>query len=132
MKIFDAVLLAGLFAAAVAQGDPEPCGADLDIKDLKVVDSRLEDKDSFKFTATVQVPDDVSVRDLIETDLTVALLRSPPDAGIEVASIVFDSDDCTLRGSGKSALCKEDWSRLTISEVRCPACRISPSRIYLP
>lgn len=55
MKIFKAILLAGLFATAAAQ-----C-ADLDFKILKAVDSSREDKDYIKFTGTVQVPGDLSV-----------------------------------------------------------------------
>jgi hypothetical protein len=118
MKIFNAVLLAGIFAAAAVQADP--C-ADLDIKVLKAVDSSIDDKDYIKFTATVQVPLEISVKELVDTDLTVTLLRSPPDAGTEVASVEFDEDNCKLRSSGKSAICKEDSSRLTISEVSDPS-----------
>eukprot|EP00624_Nannochloropsis_granulata_P002418 evm.model.NODE_22133_length_4647_cov_25.117495.1 len=29
-------------------------------------------------------------------------------------------ENCVMRGSGKSVVCKEDWSRLTISEIKVP------------
>ena len=112
MKIFNAVLLAGLFAAVAAQC-PE---SDLDIKILKVVDSAIEDKDSWKFTAILQGEGDFSVEDVLDQgDIEVKLATS---TGGALDSQTFSGEDCTLRGSGKSAICKEELSRLTISKVR--------------
>lgn len=122
MKIFNAVLLVGLFAAAVAQ--VAPC-ADLNIKHLKVVDSETEDRDFLKLTATLQVLNpaggDISVEDLIETDIEVKLYRNLPGAANLLETELFDADECTLRGNGKSAVCKEEYNRLMISEVSDPA-----------
>jgi len=95
-----------------------PC-ADLDIKILKAVDFDVEDKDYLKLTANVQVQGDVSVEGVIASGNTVELIDTPPIAPL--ASVDFWEEDCTVRGSGKSAVCKEEWSRFTISEVRDPA-----------
>jgi hypothetical protein len=134
MKIFNAVLLAGLFAAAAAQTEPEVDAqwgqsicplvkTDLDIKILKVVDSNHDDKDSVKFTAFLQLPLDVSVKDLTKRDLEVRLFQVPSSGyplGDEIVSVGFDEEGCKVRSSGKSAVCKDEWSRITISEVRVP------------
>ena len=133
MKIFNAVLLAGLFAAAAAQDievDPElpseesalrsycpiKC-EELELKLVKAVDSTFDDKDWWKFVGTLEVKadDSVTLEDLLDDDLKIKLLNEQYHL-LDYARF-DDYDDCTLRANGKSAVCKNDWARLTIAEV---------------
>jgi len=102
MKMFNAFVLAGLFAAVVVQATP--C-ADLDIKILKAVDFDVEEKDYLKVTANVQVQGDVSVEDVIALGVTVELIDTPLTGPL--ASVDFLEEDCTVRGSGKSAAARK-------------------------
>ncbi len=133
MKIFNAVLLAGLFAAVAAQeievdADlpldesalrnycPIRC-EELELKLVKAVDSTFDDKDWWKFVGTLEVKadDSVTIEDLLNDDLKIKLLNEnyyPLDY-----ARFDDYDDCTVRANGKSAVCKNDWARLTIVEV---------------
>jgi hypothetical protein len=134
MKLFNAVLLAGLFAATCilsAQAENLCEGADLDIKILKVVDSNIKDRDRAKFTAFLQFPGKISAQDLIKENLEVTLVSfDGENVEEELTSLDFGEGNCKLHRSGKSVVCKEDNSSIKINEVRRSCLELIVKTIY--
>ena len=120
MKIFNAVLLACLFAAAVAQvvpeveaqATPDICPfKKLDLGSIKAFDSAVDEKDRWSAKGLLKLEGAYSVKKMLKLDWVVKLKNN---YGKELDYI--DVDDCTVRKSGKSAVCKIDGGRVHITE----------------